>query len=249
MEIKKLELLVNKDTNEKIYPTVIKTNDDLILVDAGYPNMIDLIENEMEKENLNLKDLTEIWITHHDHDHVGSLASIKNKYPKVVVKSSLEEKEYIQKEKTSLRLEQAILQQSFLPEEEKAYGIEFQDYLRTIEPCKVDETLEDRDTLLDRQIIVVETSGHTKGHISFYIPKTKTLIAGDLLVLENDKLSVPFPKFAFNLEDTKISLEKISKLQIETIICYHGGVISDKSENMEKKILKVVDENKNLFKH
>ncbi len=244
MEIKNIKIFTDDEKNDSIFITTIKTKNDLILVDTGYPMMMKLIDDKLKEIDLSLEEVTEIWITHHDHDHIGSLNSIKNKYPHIKVKSSLEEAENIQGERTSLRLEQAILQQGFLLEEEKQEGKNFQEYLRAVNPCKVDETLEDRDKLLDGQVLVVNTPGHTKGHISFYIPVFKTLIAGDLLVVENGKLSVPFPKFAFNLEDTKDSIRKISKLQIEKIICYHGGEFVDRPEIMEKRLLKVIEETK-----
>ena len=244
MKIKNIKIFTDDEKTDSIFITTIKTENDLILVDAGYPMMLEIIDDKLKEINLSLEEVTEIWITHHDHDHIGSLNSIKNKYPHIKVKSSKEEAENIQGERTSLRLEQAILQQGILPPEQKQEGKNFQEYLRAINPCKVDEILEDRDNLLDRQVLVVKTPGHTKGHISFYIPKYKTLIAGDLLVVEKDKLMIPHPRFAFNLEDTKESIRKVAKLQIEKIICYHGGEVVDKPEVMEKRLLKVVDETK-----
>lgn len=240
MEIKTIEIFIDEDKTNSIFLTTIKTEDDLVLIDTGYPMMLEKIDKKLKEQNLSLEEITEIWITHHDHDHIGSLNSIKTKYPNIIIKASEEEAKNIQGERTSLRLEQAILQQRLLPEEERMEGIHFQEYLRAINPCKVDEILEDRDNLLDRQVIVVKTPGHTKGHLSFYIPKYKTLIAGDLLVLEKGRLEIPFPQFAFNLDEVKESILKILKLQIERIICYHGGEIIGKTSEIEKKILDTI---------
>lgn len=55
----------------------------MILVDAGYPLQIGLIEEVAKQKDIILENLTHIIITHHDFDHIGSLYEFKQKYPQI----------------------------------------------------------------------------------------------------------------------------------------------------------------------
>lgn len=37
----------------------------------------------------------------------------------------------------------------------------------------------------------------------------------------------PNPQFTYNMEEAMNSLKKLSKYDIETVICYHGGIYTD----------------------
>ena len=60
-----------------IFPCLILSGDELILVDAGYPGQADAIQQGIKNAGLPLDNLSSIVITHHDFDHVGSLQSLK----------------------------------------------------------------------------------------------------------------------------------------------------------------------------
>lgn len=223
MKIDTLELRIN--STDSIFIPYILTEAELVLVDVGYPNMSEEIDAALREKGLSLASVSQIWLTHHDHDHVGSLAQIKGQYPSIRIKASAAETPAIQGEVISLRLRQAIAQQESLPQEAQAGGIAFQEYLNTIVPCKVDETLFPKQALLDGEIQVLDTAGHTEGHISFYSPASQTLIAGDLLVIESGALCPPFPQYAFDFARVKQSILAVSALPISRVICCHGGEI------------------------
>lgn len=60
-----------------IYPIILQDEKEVILVDCGYPNFTEKIQEELEKLGLSLENITKIIITHSDHDHMGSLKEIK----------------------------------------------------------------------------------------------------------------------------------------------------------------------------
>jgi glyoxylase-like metal-dependent hydrolase (beta-lactamase superfamily II) len=76
-------------------------------------------------------------------------------------------------------------------------------------------------------IEVIHTQGHTPGHICLYLKKYKTLVTGDAMNVVDGKLVGPNPVFTFNMEEALNSLKKLTKYDIETVICYHGGVFTD----------------------
>jgi len=207
-----------------IFPTLLKDDNELILIDCGYPDSVPQIENEMNKIGLSLSQLTKIIITHHDHDHMGALREIKERYPSVEILCSKEEAPYITGQRKSLRLVQAEAIQDTLSEREKEGGRVFQRFIASIRKVEDVTVINTGDILpFCGGIEVVDTKGHMPGHISLYLQKEKTLIAGDALVVENEKLCMAMPHFVLDMQDAQDSIRNLQNYDIEKIICYHGG--------------------------
>ena len=167
---------------ECIWPAIFRVGKEQVLLDAGYPGMLAPLEEALRQKGFLLHNVTQLWLTHHDHDHMGGLCDIKRKYPAIVVKAGEREAPYIDGRRQSLRLRQAQALQDTLPEAEQEDGRRFQQYLASLAPCRVDELLHG-GPILGGQVQILETPGHTEGHLSFYLPSAKALIAGDLVVL------------------------------------------------------------------
>ncbi|SPF36394.1 Beta-lactamase domain protein (fragment) [Candidatus Desulfosporosinus infrequens] len=73
-------------------------------------------------------------------------------------------------------------------------------------------------------ITIVYTPGHTPGHICLYIKHHKILIAGDALQVQGGVLIQAPQASNFDTNLSMSSLKKISEYDIETVICYHGGI-------------------------
>jgi len=219
-----------------IYPVILKDEKEMLLIDCGYPNFLPLIKHEAEKNGFDMNKLTKIIITHHDFDHMGSLAEFKRKYPHIKVLSSLNEERYVSGKEKSLRLQQAEAIYDRLPEEQKVEAREFQALLESIENVPVDICLNHKDFFpWCGGIEIIETPGHMPGHISIYLRDSKTLVAGDALVVENDELVIANPQYTLNLEEAKKTVKNLLNYGIEKIICYHGGVfIKNIKEALEK---------------
>lgn len=213
-------------TSQTINPVIIQDNETMILIDTGYPDQIGLLEESAKQNDISLDKLTHIIITHHDYDHVGSLAALKRRFPHVKILASRIEKEYIEKQRKPLRLEQAEKIYPSLSEVDKEQALIFHKTLESVEGAEVNEVLENHQILpVGNGIEVVFTPGHTAGHISLYIKENKTFIAGDALVLMDDKLVIPYPHFAYDADKAKESVKHLFSYEIEELICYHGGLI------------------------
>jgi glyoxylase-like metal-dependent hydrolase (beta-lactamase superfamily II) len=128
----------------------------------------------------------------------------------------------------SVRLQQAEEQLEFLPEDQKQHAQKRVDMLRLIEPVEVDEVLEDGDVLdICGGIEVVATPGHLPGHISLYLRELKTMVAGDALVVADGKLYRANPRFTLDKDDAYTSARRFINYAIDTLICYHGGAITE----------------------
>lgn len=214
------------ETEDKIYPVVLKDEHKTVLVDCGYAGSLIKIEDSLIKNNVNPKHITDIIITHHDHDHIGALADFKEKYPNVNIISSKKEALFISGKEKSPRLIQAEELQKILPEDKKKFGNRFIKMLENIKPVNVDIEVEPDDVLdICGGCKVLNTSGHTHGHISLLLDKLNTLITGDAGILEKGKLKIANPHFTLDMINADKSLKLIKSASVNTIICYHGGVL------------------------
>lgn len=210
----------------KIHPVVLKNSKEIVLVDCGYPGFLNLIVDELKKYNIEANDLTAIYITHQDDDHMGTAFEFKQKYPDIKIVTSVLEEPYVSGKKKNLRLDQAEKMLEFLPEEQKDFGMNFCERLKKLKSIKVDEVVKDGETLnwaTGCQVIL--TPGHTPGHTSLYFQEEKILITGDAGVIENNELVVANPHFCLDLENAEKSLERIKSMEVKTYICYHGGIL------------------------
>jgi len=209
-----------------IYPTLIVLDDELTLVDTGYPGFLPLIEKEIIENGYEMKNLMNIIITHYDDDHIGSLHDFKKKYPWITIMASATESRFISGEMKSERLIQAEEMLENMQNDEKEFGHWFLQQLKNLRPLSIDKKLHDGDMILNNKCRILETPGHTSGHISLYFPSLKCVITGDAAVNENHKLAIANPHFCLNIEKAEQSLRKIKNLKAETYYCYHGGKLT-----------------------
>ena len=214
-----------------IYPVILKDKEHMILVDCGYEGFLPLIEKAAAQQGLSLKDLTGIIITHHDIDHMGGLYEFHKTFPMIKVYASELDAPYISGQEKSLRLQQAEALYDSLPEDQKNTALYFQEMLKKVKTVPVDKTFsEDEVPSYIRGIQIINTPGHMPGHISIYVPEHKTLIAADALVVRDGALDIANPQFTMDIPEAIVSIRKLQKLDIEKIVCYHGGVLDDDIE-------------------
>jgi glyoxylase-like metal-dependent hydrolase (beta-lactamase superfamily II) len=84
---------------------------------------------------------------------------------------------------------------------------------------------------------VIFTPGHTPGHISLYLEKSKVLIAGDALTAQGGYLNSPNPSLTLDTHTAIRSVRRLGDLDIDTIICYHGGVVSEDANGQLRRVL------------
>ncbi|HMM00095.1 MAG TPA: MBL fold metallo-hydrolase [Bacilli bacterium] len=210
--------------NNAIYPTLLADDHNLVLVDCGYVGFFPLIVKALRSQGYDGADLTHILITHHDHDHMGCLSDFKKKYPRIKVVASEIEAPYISGKKKSLRLEQAEKLQSKLNGIQRTDGIHFINILRSVEPVSVDIMVRDGDVLpWVGGVKVIATPGHMPGHISLLLEKFNVVVAGDAMVIEDNRLEVANPVYTLDAVTAKKSFDRILRLSPSKIICYHGG--------------------------
>lgn len=215
--IEALELTMHVAGNQMtIHPTLIWDADTAILIDTGMPGQLDNIRKAMKEAGVPLGKLDKVILTHQDIDHIGGLPEIlETSDHKIEVIAHEIDKPYIEGVKPLIKM-------GSVP--------------GTPPMAHVDTMVQDGEELpYCGGIVVIFTPGHTPGHISLYHKQSKTLITGDALVAENGKPIGLNERATPDMETAVQSLKKFVPYDIDTVICYHGGVCTgDVNEQLER---------------
>ena len=237
-----LEILSDMETPTVINPTLIVDNYSLILIDTGFPGVYNQIHEAVEKEGLSFNKLNTIILTHQDIDHIGNVNEILKEVPnKIKVLSHGEDAEYINGQKTPVKLAKLESNLEYIPDNMK---IIYKKLKAGFERSKVniDEVLVHEQQLpYCGGIIVIFTPGHTPGHMCLYIKRYKILIAGDIFCVRDGMLFKCNKDLNFDEKLNDQSVKKLMDYDIETVICYHGGICN---ENVNKRISELANESK-----
>ena len=64
------------------------------------------------------------------------------------------------------------------------------------------------------------------------------LIAGDALTAESGSLNDPNPTMTLEMRTTIQSIRKLADLEIDTIVCYHRGVVSEDANGQLRRVVR-----------
>lgn len=220
--ITQLDIAVNRDGRARvIHPTLIWDEENMILVDTGFPGQIKEFRAAIEGLGLNADRLSKVIITHQDRDHIGGLFEIvKASSQKIEVLAHPAEKPYIQGDEILIKRHAADG-----PRDSGVVTPAVKSSIEPFAPAKVNVLVTDGETLpYCGGITVIHTPGHTPGHICLYHRQSRTLISGDALNVVNGQLTGPNPLHTHDLDRATKSLKKLSLYDIQSVICYHGGL-------------------------
>lgn len=218
MEISKgVEMLQLDFHGNIIHPTLLWDQEMAVLIDTGFPSQFEDLRAAMEKVGVSFDKLKVIILTHQDIDHIGSLPEILQEYGRHIKVYAHElDKPYIQGDLPLLK----------------------DGHIENPPKGKVNETLIDGQELpYCGGIRVIHTPGHTPGHISLYLKQSKTLIAGDSMYSVNGIIEGIHVPTVLDLKEAQLSLKKYLDLDIESVVCYHGGL---SMININDQIQKVI---------
>src|ERR687890_1500845 len=200
------------------------------LVDAGLPGQAEAIGAALLGAGIGVRDLRRIIFTHQDLDHIGSGAALVRQSGARVLAHPADTP-YIEGELRPLKVTPEMLEQR----------PQMREVLERLDPVGVDEYLEDGARLeLAGGIRVIFTPGHTPGHLSLYLERSKVLIAGDALRAERGSLTGPNPSMTLEMGTALQSLRRLAGLEIDTILCYHGGVVSEDANGQLRRVIQEV---------
>lgn len=215
--------------SDTVHPVLLWDERNVVLVDTGFPRQIEQLQAAMNSFGIDPDQLNQIIITHQDIDHIGNLQDlVEGSTQRIEVSAHRMEKPYIQGDKRLLRFtDEAIAGLDLLPDHvPESFRKGLKALMLHPPRAAIDRIITDGERLpWCGGIVVVDTPGHTPGHVSLYHEPSRTLIAGDALVVRDGRLSGPDPDTSLDQATAQASIAKLSAFDIESVICYHGGII------------------------
>jgi glyoxylase-like metal-dependent hydrolase (beta-lactamase superfamily II) len=200
-------------------PYLLIDPDVLTLVDAGLPGSHRKILRYMSGLGYAPHDLKRILITHADFDHVGGLAALKKAtgarlYASPVEAQAMAEGHASRPLKPRRKITKLLL--------------DLMTGLFKPSTVQVDEFLTDGQTFpMLGGLRVVETPGHTPGHVSFFAPSAGILFCGDSLVSEESGLRGSRGANTWDQAKSDESVRKQATLGATIVCSGHGPVVKD----------------------
>lgn len=220
---------------DTVHPVIIWDDKHSVLLDTGYPGQLEQLQTAVDAAGA--PPVTHILLTHQDIDHIGNLPELAQSLA-IEVSAHPLEKPYIQGDQRLLRFtDEAIASIDLMPD---TVPESFRNGLKRLmlHPPKatVHREITGGEKLpLCGGITVIDTPGHTPGHISLYHGPSRTLIAGDALTVKDGQLHGADPATTLDPVTAQASIAKLLAFEIEAIVCYHGGRFSHRvKERLEE---------------
>ena len=200
----------------KVY--VLIDGDRVVLVDAAMPGRADVVWRYLASLGYGPQAVGEIWLTHGDIDHMGSVAALKAASGARVV-AHCQDVPLV--EGTAERPLGPLPRARFMAPLSAFFVHRILRYEATV----VDRPVQDGDQLDGWQ--VVHVPGHTAGSICFYHARRKIAIVGDALNHRRGRLGAPPPLFTPDMAAAYRSIQRIAALDFEVCCFGHGAPLTE----------------------
>jgi glyoxylase-like metal-dependent hydrolase (beta-lactamase superfamily II) len=211
---------VERIWDTKVY--VLVEEDRVVVIDAAMPGRAKAVWRHLDSLGLSPGDVDEIWLTHGDIDHMGSVAALKEISGARVVAHA-----------EDVRLVEGKADRVLGPIPfNGTFQTMFNWAIRRVlhyQPTEVDLVVEDGDDLGGWR--VVHAPGHTAGSICFYQPERGVIIVGDAINYKRGHLGAPPLLVAPDLEQAHDSIRRIARLDFEVCCFGHGSPLVGQAEH------------------
>lgn len=185
----------------------------VVVIDAATPGRAAAVWRHLNSLGYAPEMVDEIWLTHADIDHMGSVAALKAGSGAKVVAHRADAP--LVDGSANRELGPVPLSGGY----QRLFNWAVRNLFR-YQPTPVDRLVEDGEDLGSWQ--VVHTPGHTPGSVCFYHPERKLIIVGDALNFRRGRLGAPPPMFTPDMAEAHASIRKIAALDFE-ICCFGHG--------------------------
>jgi len=199
---------------------IIVDPDGLSIIDAGLPRSEKKILAYLSSLGKTAQDVKRIIIIHADLDHFGGLAALQKATGARIYASQIE----------ADAMAQGKSSREIAPKGFSIRRILFAlvgPFMKAT-PYQVDEVIAEGQTLpILGGLQVLETPGHTPGHISLFAPSAGILFCGDSMVSDEERLHGSRPGLTWNETKARESERKQAGLGVQIVCSGHGPVVKD----------------------
>jgi glyoxylase-like metal-dependent hydrolase (beta-lactamase superfamily II) len=186
---------------------------DLTLIDTGMAASKGKILQYIQSLGFKPQNLKSILITHSDIDHVGSVNSLREISGAEVYASSIE----------ASALKTGNPSREIKPKGLWVIVFKLFGFFTSKATVEVGNIIKDGDILpILEGLQVISSSGHTPGHLSFFLPKNQVLFAGDSIENHQGKPGPNLSALTGDKQEAQKSFEKLMKLNPRVIACGHA---------------------------
>ncbi|MGD8625181.1 MAG: MBL fold metallo-hydrolase [Anaerolineae bacterium] len=216
---------VERIWDTKVY--ILVEDDNPVVVDAAMPGRAAAVWRHLDSLGYGPQAVGQIWLTHGDVDHMGSVAALKAASGAEVV---------AHQDDVSLvegRAERAIgpVPLSGLYHRLFNWGVR-----RFFRPATVDRPVGEGDLLGDWS--VVHVPGHTPGSVCYYHRGRGIVLVGDAINHRQGRLGAPPKLFTYDMAQAHASVQKIAGLDFEVCCFGHGPPLV---ENAKQRVQELAD--------
>jgi len=184
-----------------------------ILIDTGLPGNDRRILAEISSQSIHTSQLKHILITHADGDHFGSLRALQSSTSAETSTSLAEATAICAGQSSRPLIAKNFIQRGLFRLTGKLFRAE---------AARVDIILESGVILpVLNGLQVLDTAGHTPGHVSFYLPEEKILFAGDSIWSKGGKPTPSSGANTWNVELARLAFERQMALSPKIIAAGH----------------------------
>lgn len=234
-----------------LFQHIIINEEVMIFIDAGVSTTPkEILIPYLKKHDLEKGQRKYLIITHSDSDHCGGTNELKRIYPDLIIIAGLKERKLLEDKDFNLANRYLEFQKEGITR-----SVQIIENISTNlgDTFLIDIGMSELDTIKiddDTDLRIIETFGHTVGHISVYIEKLKCLIMTDALngdgvySISGEKVLCPTYRYTSRYLET---IEKIKSLDVEFMYGSHyeafqGKKQIDKFINLSKKYVERVEQ-------
>jgi len=213
------------------------------LFDTGLnlPETFSALEASLDAIKQSIKDIDRIFLTHFHADHCGIAGRIKEISNAVIYMPEIEYQSMQNYNNVNLwedRMRVFCIKHGLMGKTADTISRFFTQFKTTTAPFEVDVFLEPQQFIIigNREFEVIETPGHTRGHVCFFCREEGILLSGDHVLpyitpnLSPDLFAMDFRPLHSFLD----SLTRINDLPVTGVYPAHGLPFSDLDERVEE---------------
>jgi glyoxylase-like metal-dependent hydrolase (beta-lactamase superfamily II) len=207
---------------------LLKTDDGLLLIDAGWPNKTEKIFAAVRESGHNPADIRHLVLSHGHIDHAGSAAEVRRRTGARTYAHAID-LELINKGEG--KRPGTTVTPGFIPA--IAYLVFIKYWGTTYESFPVDQVLKDGEVLtMARDIEVIHSPGHCAGHVALLLRQDGVLVAGDIC---SNIMGLSYCVLNEDLSLARRTILRVANYPFERAVFGHGKPLDTRANQQLKE--------------